>query len=261
MGVAVVDRDQLCPPAAPDSRSRILDAALGCVSRFGLTKTTVDDVARSAGLSRATLYRLFPGGREEIVGGMVEREVRRFFRNVESAMTGRDDLEDRLVIAMTSAAMQLAEHPVLGFLLAHEPEAVLPLVSFSSLDRVLDAASAFLAPYLAGDLEVEDARRVGEWVARLVLSHMACPPGAAEAAAWPSPVSNSFRGAVGTPFALHPEPLEEDRARSLVRHFVLPGMRELRRASSASPAAGSTTSSKVQIRPTEVADRASVTTR
>ena len=44
------------------TRVRIVDAALRCLARQGIAKTTVDDIAREAGLSRATLYRAFPGG-------------------------------------------------------------------------------------------------------------------------------------------------------------------------------------------------------
>src|SRR5829696_9858019 len=45
---------------APTS-TRIRDAALVCIGRFGLAKTTVDDIAREAGCSRTTLYRYFDG--------------------------------------------------------------------------------------------------------------------------------------------------------------------------------------------------------
>ena len=45
----------------PRRRGRIRDAALVCIGRFGLAKTTVDDIAREAGCSRATLYRYFDG--------------------------------------------------------------------------------------------------------------------------------------------------------------------------------------------------------
>jgi AcrR family transcriptional regulator len=245
MGVALAARDaaEAPPVGAPSSRARVLHAGLDCISRFGLTKTTVDDIARVAGLSRATLYRLFPGGREEIVREMVEEEVAGFFRVVAADMSGHEDLEDRLVAAMKSAAGQLASHSALGCILANEPELVLPLVSFSGFDRVLEAAAAFLGPYLADELEAEDARRVGEWVTRLLLSHLVCPPGAAEAVAW-LPARSSFRGAPGTPFTLHPQTLDEQRVRSLVRRFVLPGIEVLRRQSSgassaaASPPAG-----------------------
>ena len=46
---------------APPTDLRIRDAALVCIGRFGLAKTTVDDIAREAGCSRATLYRYFDG--------------------------------------------------------------------------------------------------------------------------------------------------------------------------------------------------------
>jgi AcrR family transcriptional regulator len=41
--------------------ARARDALLVCIARFGLSKTTLDDVARVAGCSRATLYRYFDG--------------------------------------------------------------------------------------------------------------------------------------------------------------------------------------------------------
>lgn len=48
----------------PDSaEARVVDALFDCVARWGMAKTTVEDVARSAGISRATVYRLFPGAR------------------------------------------------------------------------------------------------------------------------------------------------------------------------------------------------------
>ena len=47
--------------ASPPTDLRIRDAVLVCIARFGLAKTTLDDVAREAGCSRATLYRYFDG--------------------------------------------------------------------------------------------------------------------------------------------------------------------------------------------------------
>jgi AcrR family transcriptional regulator len=209
----------------------VLEAALRRVARFGISKTTVDDIAREARLSRASLYRFFPGGREEILATMVEREMRSFFWKLGARLDGVDDYEERIVIGMTVAAEQLVAHEALGFVLAHEPELVLPHVSFAGLDHVLDTAAVFFAPYLVGLLEPEDARRAAEWVTRLVLSHVLCPPNSVPSS-WSEPRANSFRGAVGTAFALHPEPLSEDRARWLVHSFIMPGIRALTTASS-----------------------------
>ena len=45
----------------PDARERILEAALVMVGAHGLSALSMDDLASRAGVSRATLYRLFPG--------------------------------------------------------------------------------------------------------------------------------------------------------------------------------------------------------
>jgi len=49
-----------CRPA-PDSRNQILESALELVGRGGLAALSMDELAAAAGVSRATLYRLFPG--------------------------------------------------------------------------------------------------------------------------------------------------------------------------------------------------------
>lgn len=45
----------------PDSRDRILRAAVEMVGARGLAALAMDELAERAGVSRATLYRLFPG--------------------------------------------------------------------------------------------------------------------------------------------------------------------------------------------------------
>jgi AcrR family transcriptional regulator len=45
----------------PDTRERVLAAAVELVGRDGLARLSMDEVAADAGVSRASLYRLFPG--------------------------------------------------------------------------------------------------------------------------------------------------------------------------------------------------------
>ncbi|HVV94922.1 MAG TPA: TetR/AcrR family transcriptional regulator [Hyphomicrobiales bacterium] len=56
-----------------DRRNRIIDAAVRCIVRSGFHATTVQDVAREAGMSPGNLYRYFPS-KDAIVAGLAERD-------------------------------------------------------------------------------------------------------------------------------------------------------------------------------------------
>src|SRR5437016_3892271 len=130
-------------------RERILDGALRCIGRWGLAKTTLDDLAREAGCSRATVYRLFPGGKDSVIDAVIATEVGRFFAGLAGRLDGLDDLDELVVAGVSHAARTLSEHRALQYLLAHEPELLLPRISFHHLDQILAAVSDFLVPYLA----------------------------------------------------------------------------------------------------------------
>jgi AcrR family transcriptional regulator len=53
-------RELGCRPP-PTARDQVLEAALELVGRRGLAELSMDELAAAAGVSRATLYRLFPG--------------------------------------------------------------------------------------------------------------------------------------------------------------------------------------------------------
>ena len=157
------------------TRVRIVDGTLRCLARQGLAKTTVDDIAREAKLSRATLYRTFPGGKDAIVAAVVETEVARLFSSLAVVMGEAADLEDVLVAGMVDAARQLAAHPALAYMLAHEPGVILRHLTFADLDRVLFVAGDFAAPFFARWLSPDEASRAAEWAVRIVLAYLADP--------------------------------------------------------------------------------------
>ena len=181
------------PPA------RVLVATIACIGRWGLAKTTLDDIAREAGLSRATVYRLFPGGKDPVVRAAVAAEVEAVSEELAARTAGRDTVEDVLVEMITYATDVLRNHPALQYLLTHEPDQVLPHLAFGSLDVLLAAATAVAAPLLERYVGAGDADRAAEWVARLVLSYALSP-------------SDWFDLA------------NEDDARRFAATFVLPGL-------------------------------------
>ena len=60
--------DALSLEPEPGARQRVLDAAFELIGAHGLTALSMDEVASRAGVSRANLYRLFPGKQALFVG-------------------------------------------------------------------------------------------------------------------------------------------------------------------------------------------------
>ena len=71
---------------AGSPRERILEATYACIARYGMAKTTVEDAAREARMSRATVYRYFPGGKEQLLLETVGWEASRFSRRSRTIM-------------------------------------------------------------------------------------------------------------------------------------------------------------------------------
>jgi AcrR family transcriptional regulator len=84
-------------------RERILAAAYACIARYGIAKTTVEDVARESGLSRASVYRTFPGGRDELIREVISWEIGRFFADLAHAVADADGFEDVVERALLHA--------------------------------------------------------------------------------------------------------------------------------------------------------------
>jgi AcrR family transcriptional regulator len=157
--------------AASSLEDRLVDGLLECISRWGIAKTTAEDIARAAGVSRATLYRAFPGGKDVVFDAVVRRETGRFLTTITTQLEAADTLEDAAVIGMVEAAAFLTGHEALGYLLRHEPECVLPAFAFHRLDGALAVVTAATAPHLRRFVVDDGAAAAGaEWIVRLVLS-------------------------------------------------------------------------------------------
>ncbi len=175
-------RSRTRPVAAPGRldqasphRVRIIDGTLTCLARHGTAKTTVDDIARQAGVSRATVYRVFPGGRDEILAAVVDTEMARLFSALGVRLGEARDLTEALVGGIVEASSRIRNHAALAYLVANEPEMVLGHLAFDESNRLLTTASGFTAPFLARWMTPAEAERVAEWATRIVLSYAIAP--------------------------------------------------------------------------------------
>jgi len=159
-----------------DTRQRIVVAAYGCVARRGVAKTTVEDIARAAGVSRATVYRAFPGGRDDVIDATVAWATLDFFARLYEHIRNASGLEEMMEQGIAFAHRAIVEHDVLQRVMQTEPDRLLPALTVES-NRVREGIAEVLAPYLADrgvapGIELADA---ADFLARMVLSYISAP--------------------------------------------------------------------------------------
>ncbi|HEX4866160.1 MAG TPA: TetR/AcrR family transcriptional regulator [Acidimicrobiales bacterium] len=163
------------PTSVEGARNRLVDAAEACFTRFGVAKTTLEDIATEAGVSRATVYRYFEGGRDEVILGVVLREGKEFLETLSRRVQREETFEAAIVegVLHTVGAVSKNEHLALLF----APEVAGHTTSIAGASTALyELAQDFLRPIF------EQARVVGqlrdgiiaedaaEFVLRMILS-------------------------------------------------------------------------------------------
>jgi AcrR family transcriptional regulator len=154
---------------------RILDAAFEAVTTFGLSRFTTLDVARLAGLSRQSVYRYFDS-KDALIQALVAREEDAFLKGVRAAHARRDRLEDAMREATLFCLRTAREHPLLGRLLAMEPEVLLPYLTTRG-GPVISRARQVLEELAAGraGVQTELVHRAADIGVRAIVSYTLTP--------------------------------------------------------------------------------------
>ena len=153
----------------------VLDAVKVCLERWGIDKVTADDIARQSGVSRATLYRMYPGGKDVIYEALRVYELDQFFSVLLASIDRAPTLEDLLVRAVTCATIELRNNEHLAIMLASEPGAVVSDLTVEGLPRIVRVASAYIVPFVDRFLPPEQSRSLIDLVVRLVISYVLAP--------------------------------------------------------------------------------------
>ena len=162
-------------PLRASAEQRVLEAAKRCCERWGFEKVSVDDIAADAGISRATLYRLFPGGKDVLFEALRVQELEEFFDRLLLAVGDIDNLEDLLVVAVSAAMRDMRADEHLAIMMSTAPGEVLGDLTVSGMPRIIRVACAFLTPLVEPYLGIREASQVVELLVRLVISGFLAP--------------------------------------------------------------------------------------
>lgn len=160
-------------------RATLLDALREELRTTPWPDVTMAAVARSAGVSRQTLYNEF-GSRRELAQACVLREVDRFLESVEAAVTLHVDDPVRALAAAFEVFFAAAdENPVVRQVVATDGagDELLALITTQG-GPVLGRATERLAAFLADgwpQLSAQDVSLLSECVVRLAISYLTLP--------------------------------------------------------------------------------------
>ena len=172
--VPIAELLEVAPVVGDDALfDRIAAAALEEFAEHGIRRTSMEDIARRAGVSRMTVFRRF-ASKQRLVEVVIAREVHRGMQELDLLWEGAETLEDRLVAGFEFAGRYVRGHRLFDRLLRSEPEVLLPPLTLDGgpvlkLYRSL-IANRLQAEVNAGRAKTEDLDSVAEVIARLAIS-------------------------------------------------------------------------------------------
>ncbi len=162
------------------TNQKILDSARSLYIEFGLRRTTMEDVAKRAGMGRATLYRRF-SEKDQLFKAVILRDLQRQIVMVEQHIEEMTSALDGLLEAFIKFALLMNSNELLQRLLKSEPDHVLPYLT-TDFEVIMTFACQYLSMQIErgqqyGHIKKVPSMMLSEMFMRLTQSLMLSPKG------------------------------------------------------------------------------------
>lgn len=145
------------PSDRGSARDRLLDAAERCLESCGVVGTTMEDIGRTAGVSRATVYRYFPN-REAVMSGVIIRAAERYLDRINPRIAEHTDLGSALVDFVEYTVEAARREEIIGLLFGSDEELAGVGLAAGQIDVTLRTRHRVSPSHLQETLEL---RRTG----------------------------------------------------------------------------------------------------
>jgi len=157
-----------------------MDAATACYLRLGVARTTANDIAQEAGISRATLYRRY-GSHEAIFLAVLTHESELMSDDARAHLDSLavTDPVSRMLEGMMFAISQIRSRPVHAAVFGGESAAWAAgrAIRMEALRRIGEVGvRPLVSGALAdGTLSERDVGDLVDWILRILISYAAVP--------------------------------------------------------------------------------------
>jgi AcrR family transcriptional regulator len=161
------------PQDSEAAQAHFIDAAESCFERYGVGKTTMEDIAKMAGVSRPTVYRHF-ADRDSLILAVIMRRARSLIGKAQAYIRGQGTLEDQLVEGLLFLVKTGRSDPFVRILVSPEHLEMAQHI-VGATDAVVDLTQEMWEPILAeaaerGELNPElDFRSIACWLTHVEL--------------------------------------------------------------------------------------------
>ena len=166
-------RQGVVPHEAEAAQVHFIDAAEACFERYGVVKTTMEDIAKMAGVSRPTVYRHF-SDRDSLILAVVMRRARSLIGKAQAFIRRHERFEDQLVEGLLFLVKTGRKDPFVRILVSPEHLELAHQI-LGATDAVIDLNLEMWQPILAeaaarGELNPDlDFREIARWLTHVEL--------------------------------------------------------------------------------------------
>jgi len=144
---------------AERTRQRLLDAAAQCFASAGYSKSTVEQIAAAAGVSKAVVYHHFRG-KEAVLEVLLERTLTDWARvsNLDAYLTAGAGVLDAFERSLRSSLDYARKSPLLRSLFQLDPSVLLGLGNSNAVQRSMAEARERMVAAMRGGLAAGELR-------------------------------------------------------------------------------------------------------
>jgi AcrR family transcriptional regulator len=129
-----------------EARTRLLDAALYCYQRLGVSKTAIADIAAQAKITRPTVYRYF-NSHQSILTAVVRREAQKFWETLNGELEHVDNFADYMVEGLIYTLQHAQKSKLHAFLFAPDTLPIMHEVFLGDREYLLDLVNSLRPIY------------------------------------------------------------------------------------------------------------------
>lgn len=166
-------RNGVVPHDTEAAQEHFITAAEACFERYGVAKTTMEDIAKMAGVSRPTVYRHF-ADRDSLILAVVMRRSRALIGKCQAYIRRQKTFPDQLVEGLVYLVDTGRKDPFVRLLVSPEHMELAQQILGAS-EAVVDLTYEMWEPILAdavkrGELNPElDFRAIARWLTYIEL--------------------------------------------------------------------------------------------